>query len=281
VGPVKTCLHKWRIFTFTLLSPSIKLCFYGKRLSGFLCFFYLQLGVSVLSVLSAERVRRLSLGVSVLDDVFPGFEVGDFVVLYGAHVSFMSFVLCVRCQLSPERGGLGSSVVFVDGGNSFSPYLVADVARSYGLDSRNALERVYVSRAFTAYQLSSLILEKLEPFLNGKKAGLLVVSNIASLFFDRDIPKTEAKDLFMKVCAKLSEIAAKKQTIVLATYYPERRSKLGLFFDAVLFGRSNVIVKFERKGKVLSFVLQDHPHIKPFSIDFPSDDVTLTKYMEV
>ncbi|MEM3765838.1 MAG: hypothetical protein QXU46_02280 [Candidatus Bathyarchaeia archaeon] len=234
-----------------------------------------------MSILSAERVRRLSLGVPVLDDVFPGFEVGDFVVLYGANVSFTSFVLCVRCMLPLDRGGLGSSVVFVDGGNSFSPYLVADIARSYGLDSRKALERIYVSRAFTAYQLSSLILERLGPFMNGKKARLLVVSDIASLFFDKDIPKTEAKDLFMKVCAKLSDMASKKNAIILVTYYPERRSKRGLFFETVLFGRSNVVVKFERRGKVLSFVLQDHPHIKPFSIDFPSNEVPLTKYMEV
>jgi len=234
-----------------------------------------------LSVLAAERVRHLSLGVQVLDDIFPGFEAGDFVVMYGDSVSFMSSNLCVRAELSSDKGGLGSSVVFVDGGNSFSPYLVAEVARGYGLDSKSVLKRIYVSRAFTAYQLSSLILEKLEPFLNGKRAKLLVVSDISSLFFDKDIPRTEAKDLFVKVCAKLSDIASKKQSIVAATYFPSRRSRRGLFFEAVLFGRSNVIVKFERKGKVLSFVLQDHPRMKQFSIEFPTDDVPLTKYMEV
>ncbi|MGC8896573.1 MAG: hypothetical protein ACP5LB_07430 [Candidatus Bathyarchaeia archaeon] len=232
-------------------------------------------------VLSADRVRRLSLGVPVVDAVFPGFEVGDFAVLYGDRASFMAFALCVRCILPPERGGLGSSVVFVDGGNSFNPYLVGEIARICDLDSRVTLERIYVSRAFTAYQLSSLILEKLEPFLNIKRSSVLVVSDIASLFLDRDIPKVEAKDLFMKVCAKLSEVAAKKQTLVLATYYPERRSRRGLFFEAVLFGRSNVIVKFERRGDVLRFVLQDHPRIKPFSIDFQSEHVQLTHYMEV
>jgi len=234
-----------------------------------------------LSVLAAERVRHLSLGVQVLDDIFPGFEAGDFVVMYGDSVSFMSSNLCVRAELSSDKGGLGSSVVFVDGGNSFSPYLVAEVARGYGLDSKSVLKRIYVSRAFTAYQLSSLILEKLEPFLNGKRAKLLVVSDISSLFFDKDIPRTEAKDLFVKVCAKLSDIASKKQSIVAATYFPSRRSRRGLFFEAVLFGRSKVIVKFERKGKVLSFVLQDHPRMKQFSIEFPTDDVPLTKYMEV
>jgi hypothetical protein len=216
-----------------------------------------------------------------VDQIFPGFEAGDFVVMYGASVSRMASALCVRAELPPDRGGLGSSVVFVDGGNSFSPYLIAEVARSYGLDSRSVLERIHVSRAFTAYQFSSLIQEKLEPFLSSKRARLLLVSEISSLFLDRDISRTEAKDLFINVCAKLSDIAAKKQSIVAATYYPSRRSRRGLFFDAVLFGRSNVIVKFERKGKVLRFVLQDHPRMKQLSVDFPSDDVPLTNFMEV
>lgn len=136
-----------------------------------------------MSVLSAERVRRLSLSVQVLDNIFPGYEVGDFVVMYGDSVSFISSNLCVRAEMSPGKGGLDSSVVFVDGGNSFSPYHLAEIARNYGLDSRKALERIYVSRAFTAYQFSSLILERLEPFLKGKRAKLLVASDIASLFF--------------------------------------------------------------------------------------------------
>ena len=234
-----------------------------------------------MSVLSAERVRRLSLGVPAVDEVFPGFESGDFVVLYGDDALLMSFVLCVRCVLPRDVGGLGSRAVFVDGGNSFSPYLIGDVARGYGFDPRVVLDRIYVSRAFTAYQFSALVLEKLEPFVNAKRAGLILVSDIASLFLDRDIPKTEAKDLFVKVCAKLSDIANNKNCIVLATYRPERRSKLGLFFEAVLFGRSNVLVKFERRGKTLSFVLQDHPSLKPFRVDFPSDNVPLTSFMGV
>jgi RecA/RadA recombinase len=241
----------------------------------------LKHGECSLSVLSAQKVRRVSLGVSVVDDIFPGFEAGDFAVLHGESASFMSFLLCVRAQLPPEKGGLGSSVVFVDGGNSFSPYIVAELARDHGLDSRAALENIHVSRAFTAYQLSSLILEKLEPFLKSKKASLLVVSDIASLFFDRDTPRTEARDLFIKTSAKLSDIAANKQTAIVATYSPDRRSKSGVFFEAVLFGRSNILIRFKRKGKILTFILEDHPHVKPFSMEFPPDYTTLRDFLDV
>lgn len=229
-----------------------------------------------MAVLSVKKASQLFLGVSVVDSAFPGFTLGDFAVLYGPAARCMSFALCVRCGLPPDEGGLGSSAVFVDGGNSFNPYLVAELARSYGLDSRAALEQIYVSRAFTAYQFSALVLEELENFLSGKRAKLLVVSDITSLFFDRDIPKATAKDLFMRVCAKLWEVATRRQAIVVATYFPGRKSKQGLFFEAILFGRSNVLARFKREGQILSFVLADHPRVRPFSVDLPTECAPLT-----
>jgi hypothetical protein len=203
-----------------------------------------------------------------LDNVFPGFELGEFVALHGSNASHASFVLCVRSELPPEKGGLGSPVVFVDCGNTFNPYLIVEVARSYGVDPRVALEKIYVSRAFTAYQLTALILEKLEPFLNQKEVKLVVVSSIASLFLDDSLPRVEAKGLFLKVCAKLSELASKKNILVLSTYLPLRGAKRDLFFAATLFARSNVVVKFETHGDALSFAVQDQPRNKHSTVDF-------------
>ncbi|MEM2567744.1 MAG: hypothetical protein QXH20_04640 [Candidatus Bathyarchaeia archaeon] len=234
-----------------------------------------------MSVLSAERIRRLSLRISVVDEIFPGFDVGDFGVLCGGDAPAVGFALCVRSIAPFEMGGLRSEVVFIDGGNSFNPYLVAEVARGFGLEPRYVLERIYVSRAFTAYQLSTLILEKLNSFLDRCNAGLVYVSDISNLFLDRDIPKTEAQDLFVKVCAALSEIASKRRKIVLATYTQDKSSKRGVFFEAVLFGRSNVIVKLDRRGKIIRFSLLDHPRLKPFSVDIPLEDVFLTDFMRV
>jgi len=224
--------------------------------------------------------RCLSLNLPVSDDVFLGFETGDSVVLYGDAASFMLFVLCVHCELPFDKGGLDSPVVFVDGGNSFNPYLVAEIGRSYGMDSRTVLERIYVSRAFTAYQLSSLILEELDKILNSKRARLLIVSDIASLFFDNDIPKTEAKNLFVKICSKLSEVAAKKRTISVTNYFPSRKSKQSLFFEVVLFSWSNILIRLKRNRSVLTLILEDHPRIKPFSAHFPKDYNPLSAFVK-
>jgi hypothetical protein len=225
-----------------------------------------------------EKAMRLSLGDPIVDAVFPGFDLGDFAVLCGNAAVFMSFVLSVRCLMPAEEGGLNSTVVFADGGNTFDPYLIGEIARSYGLNPRRILEKIYVSRAFTAYQFTSLILEKLETFLRQKRARLLIVSDVASLFLDKDVQKTEAEDLFLKVCVKLSQISANKQAIVAVTYFQSRIPTQSLRFRHYLFGHSDVLAEITGYGKVLRFILEDHQRVKAFSIDFSADYVPLMAF---
>jgi hypothetical protein len=232
-------------------------------------------------VLSTNTLRRLSLGFPTLENAFQGFELGDFGVLRGNAASFMCFALSVRAQLPLRRGGLGSSIVFVDGGNTFNPYLVTEIAREYSLDSRAVLEKIHVSRAFTAYHLSSLIREDLDSALKSTKAELLIVSDITSLFLDRDVPKIEAEEIFIRVCAKLSEIAEKKQTIVVASYFPERRSMRDLLFETVLFAKCNISIRMEKTGEAVAFSLEDHTQLRAFNMAFTLDKNSLNSFMGV
>ena len=234
-----------------------------------------------LPVLSSKSIARLSLGLPLVDEVFLGFEPSDFAVFHGLASNLMLFELCVRCQLPLSRGGLGSSAVFVDGGNVFNPYIVSEIARSHGLNPKDVLEKIYVSRAFTAYQLSSLILEKLEKAIRKFKSKLVAVSEIPKLFFDRDVPKTEAQDLFMKVCGRLEKIAKERKVIVLASYSGRRSSGRGLFLEAVLYGRANVVLGFRQSRGVLKFSLESHPRLKPFTVELRGNEARLTDFMEV
>jgi len=231
--------------------------------------------------LKADSLRRLKTGIQLVDDVFPGFSYGDFAAIYGNEAFTLGFILCV-CSTSPsEYGGLNSEVLFIDGGNSFNPYFVAEVARRWTLNPRGVLEKIFVSRAFTAYQLSALILEKLDEFLEKRDVDLIFVSDIASLFMDSDIPKTEAHDLFMKVCQKLADVAKGRRKIILATYRPDRSSRRGVFFEAVLCGQIDALIRFERKYNILKFALLNHPRVKPFELEVPTENMLLTSFMEV
>jgi len=180
-----------------------------------------------------------------------------------------------------SKGGLSSPAVFIDGGNIFNPYFVAESARRYGLNPRMVLQRIYVSRAFTAYQLSSLILERLEEAIKKFEARFVAVSEISSLFLDRDVPRTEAEDLFVKVCRGLQKIAAEGKAVIAASHEEKRSSSRGLFFEAVLYGRASVVLGLKQSRGALRFSLERHPEIKPFSVELSGNDVCLTDFMEV
>ena len=96
------------------------------------------------------------LNIRVVNEVFPGFAVGDFAVLQGP-VSSLTSLLCVRAQLPTQLGGLNSNVIFIDGGNSFRLYQIAQLARIHRLNPKKVLDNIYISRAFTAYQVASLV----------------------------------------------------------------------------------------------------------------------------
>jgi hypothetical protein len=223
----------------------------------------------------------LSFGLPHIDNVFLGFKSGDSAVLYGHnYVKTLSFLLSVRCQLSKEDGGLASSAIYVDGGNVFNPYAVSAIAREYGLDPKSTLERIFVSRAFTAYQLSALVFEKLEDALKQYRSKLVLISDITSLFLDKDVPTKEAVEVFNKAVIYLSDLATKRNIIVVTTSFSHQGSRRGVFLESLLFGRAGVVVRIgESKGK-LQLALESHPFLKPFSVDMSQNAATLEGCVE-
>lgn len=223
----------------------------------------------------------LSFGMSRIDEAFPGFQRGDFAVLFGHSLcKMLTFRLSVRCQLPRRKGGLSSTVVFVDGGNTFDPYAVSATAREYGLEPESVLEKIFVSRAFTAYQLTALIFEKLEEALKRYNSKLVVISDIAGLFLDRDVPKIEGRDLFFKMTQHLLNLASRRQVIVVTSYFPRVYSNRSLFLELVLYGKACTVIGLKKSKGALKLVLERHSGIEPFVMDFPSNGVTMDMFME-
>jgi len=244
------------------------------------CGFAFSYPLSVVTALSRKN-RMLALGIPKLDEAFPGFQSGEFAVLVGRPLSTMlSFLLSVRCQLPFKRGGLNSRVVYIDGGNTFDPYAVSAIAQEYGLEPRSVLEKIFISRAFTGYQLTALIFEKLEETLKRYRSKLVVISDITGLFLDRDVPKTEGRDTFLKMTQYLSELATRRQAIVVASYFPRPYFSRNLFLESVLLGRATTVIRFKESKGGFKFALEDHPNIKPFVADFPSNAVTIDMFAE-
>jgi hypothetical protein len=216
-----------------------------------------------------------------INQLFPGFAIGDFAAIYGStSVLSLTSLLCVRAQLPAQLGGLGSNVVFVDGGNTFRLYQVARLARIHQRDPKHTLERIYISRAFTAYQMSSLILDKLKESVNRFDAKLVIISDIAGFFLDKDVPENETRRVYSQVTAYLSNFAKENQIILIATYPPHQETRRNNFLHALTCGRANTVISLRQSKYEREIVLEKHPRYMLGVAEFPSENLTLDYFME-
>ena len=224
---------------------------------------------------------RLSFNMENIDDVFPGFALGDFALLHGSSAALpLSMLLCVRAQLPSQLGGLGTNVTFVDGGNTFRLYDVSTIAQVHELDPKEVLERILISRAFTAYQMTSIVFDRLRETLERYSSKLIVVSDIAGLYLDKDVPEREAKHVFSQLALYLSRFAEENHVIVVATYPPHYPSKRNFFLKSIVCGRANVVASVKPTRHGGQFVLEKHPLFSLKRTVFPSEDLTLSKFVE-
>lgn len=121
----------------------------------------------------------------------------------------LSLLLTVRAQLPYQLGGLETNPIFIDGGNTFRLYEVSHIAQLHQLDPKQTLQRIHISRAFTAHQMASIILQRQKETVQRLNSKLVIVSSIAELFLDKDVPTREAKEIFNQLTIYLSEFAEK------------------------------------------------------------------------
>jgi hypothetical protein len=239
----------------------------------------LQNTVEIVKLVESQPV--LSLNMRNINDLFSGFSIGDFAVLYGStSVQSLVSLLCVRAQLPPQLGGLGSNVIFIDGANTFRLYQVARLARLHQLNPKQTLERIYLSRAFTAYQITSLILEKLKETVKRYNAKLVIISDIAGFFLDKDVPEYEARRVYSQVMAYLSNFAKENNIALVATYPPHKETKRNSFFQAVTCGKANVVISLNQTKYEHEFILEKHPRQMLGTAELPSETLTLEHFIK-
>ena len=222
----------------------------------------------------------LSFNMPNIDSLFGGFAEGDFAVFYGMPTILdLSLLLAVRAQLPFQLGGLETNVVFVDGGNSFRLYQVSRLAQLHQLDPKQVLERIYISRAFTAYQMTSLILEKLNESAC-LRSKLVIISDIAGLYLDDDIPPREAKEVFSQLTLYLSRFSQENHLIVIATCLPHYDSRRDSLFRAMACGRANVALSVKPSKFGEKLFLEKHPSFCLGYAEFSSENFTLDQFLE-
>ncbi len=227
-----------------------------------------------------QQQPLFSLNMRNITELFPGFAPGDFAVIYGSpSVLSLTSLLCIRAQLPAQLGGLSSSVVFIDGGNTFRLYHISRLAQIHHMDPRQVLNRIYLSRAFTAYQMTTLIMEHLKDAVERYNAKIVVISDVAALFLDKDIPEEEAKSVYGQVMAYLQNFAREKRIVVIATCPTHQSSSRSNYLQALTCARANVVLSLNQTIYDREISLEKHPRFMLGSAEFPSDNLTLTDFL--
>ncbi len=105
-----------------------------------------------------------------------------------------------------------SDVIVLDGENRFNPYTVAAFARKASLSPEGLLKRIRIARAFTCYQMATLMGEKLASSLRQdaisktQKPWIILLGPITT-FLDEDVPEREVRPLFERSLRNIEILA--------------------------------------------------------------------------
>jgi hypothetical protein len=104
--------------------------------------------------------------------------------------------------------GEGIGVIVLDGANRFDPYIASSFARKALIPPERILKRIRIARAFTCYQMATLMEERLGSFLKEEeeKPWVIILGPITT-FLDEDVHEREVQPLFNRCLKRVEEMA--------------------------------------------------------------------------
>ncbi|HUI64650.1 MAG TPA: hypothetical protein VL126_07405 [Bacteroidota bacterium] len=119
----------------------------------------------------------------------------------------------------------GMPVTLVDGTNRFDLYYLAEFARKNagrlpdGRQIRPAdfLDNIFVSRAFTCYQMEAVITERLPAFVRRRGSPVVIIFGLLDTFYDDQAPLFEVKAGLRRIVEALRRMREANVAVLLAS----------------------------------------------------------------
>lgn len=179
------------------------------------------------------------------------------------------FVPDLLLQLCAYTAGwLDRDVIFVDGGNSFNPYVLRRIARAQQADARTVLKKTHVARAFTEYQMNDLLTQQLAPAVIRWQPGMLVAAYLPHLFGDK-----HAGRLLEQSVAHVQELTRTHRLNTIITSYG------GTWWGARLVEEcADRVIRVVQRRKLVK--IMDGQNVVEFT-PVPAGQMQLDAYLEV
>jgi hypothetical protein len=127
---------------------------------------------------------------------FPSVQLPERLAVIIAPQAGHSFMLDLAARLA-----LHGPLRVLDGGNQFNAYPVARAIRHHTADLTRILQGIHMARAFTCYQMSSLIADAAD-----EHTPTLVLDLLAT-FYDEDVTLAESRRLLSTCLVRLKHLA--------------------------------------------------------------------------
>jgi hypothetical protein len=186
----------------------------------------------------------------------------------------------VKAQLPTQLGGLQSTVVFIEGGNTFRLYQIAQLAQIHHLNPKKVLDNIFISRAFTAYQETHLIMHQLKEAIKTYNSKLVIISDFAGYFLDTDISEVEALRIFSHVATFVSNFARENHVIVIATYPQHADTLRNSLLHKQTFAKANVVLSISRTAYARKIALEKHPYLPLGAAELQNESLTIADFAD-
>lgn len=125
-----------------------------------------------------------------------------------------SLVFRLGLYAATERALAGEPVLYLDGANTFDPFVIGRLVRAHRQAPRKILSLVHVARAFTCHQMERLVSDCLRSALDRYQARIAVVSGLFETFYDQAVPDHEASRLFGRMMESIGRLTHQGYTLL-------------------------------------------------------------------
>ena len=153
-------------------------------------------------------------------------------------------------------------IVLIDGANRVDPYLLAKLARTRSIDPYSLLDRAYVTRAYTCYQLDISITDGLLEFVRNVEANVVMIYGLLDLFDDDQVPLSDIADILRRVCQTLEHLKANSVSTLLVSSVPHFQLKEREKFFQTMIAMSDVRYRLEQHQENQHIILEEYSHGK-------------------
>ncbi len=221
----------------------------------------------------ASSTHGLFSKIAFIDNLIGGLRSDSVALITGTTIPhLLAQRYSVSVQLPERLGGLSSSAIFIDGGNSFDVYLFTSIAREYGINYQKALENITISRAFTPYELLQLIRHTIDDVFEDHQPEVLIISNIFSLFTE-DFEEEESSRMIRELGEGIIRVSKMRQIPIVIT------STHNEYHEFLFRNYCNIRVDVQEEKHSIRSVMSKHPSRKRMEVIQPISFQTYNQSM--